>query len=86
MHSKGVALPRNMYDTTVADTVESSSGIIEFIEILNSSISSTKRTPASGALNIPATAAAAPQPRRIVIFRYDIPQYRAKLEPMAAPV
>ena len=68
MHSKGVALPRNMYDTTVADTVERSRGIMEFIEMLKRRISRTKRMPARGALNIPATAAAAPHPRRIVML------------------
>ena len=57
-----------MYDTTVADTVDSSSGIIEVIEMLKRRISSTKRTPARGALNIPDTAAAAPQPSRMVML------------------
>ncbi len=36
--------------------------------MLKSRISSTKRTPARGALNIPATAAAAPQTRSTVIL------------------
>ena len=52
----------------MAETVDSSSGIIEVIEMLKSRISSTKRTPARGALNIPATAAAAPQPSSTVIL------------------
>ena len=67
-HSKGVLRPRKMYETTVADTVERSNGIIEFIEILKRRISRTKRTPARGALNIPATAAAAPHPKRMVML------------------
>ncbi len=53
---------------TVAETVAISSGIMLVIEILNRSISNTKRTPARGALNMPATAAAAPQPKRMVML------------------
>ena len=59
---------------------------MEVIEILNRSISRVKSTPASGALNIPATAPAAPQPRRMVMFLYDSPMNLATLDPMAAPV
>ena len=86
VHWKGSSCPRKRYDTTAADTVESSSGIIEFIEMLNRRISKVKSTPASGALKMPAIAPAAPHPIRMVIPRWDIPAIRAKLEPMAAPV
>ena len=68
VHSKGVLLPRNREDPTVAETVDSNKGIMEFMEILKRSISSTNSTPARGALNIHATAAAAPHPRRIVML------------------
>lgn len=40
----------------------------DVIEILKRRISNVKRTPANGALKIPATAPAAPHPRRIVMF------------------
>ena len=43
-------------------------------------------TPAKGALKIPATAPAAPQPRSMVIFLYESPIYRATFDPIAAPV
>ena len=68
VHSKGGVMPRQTYETTVAEIVDRSSGRIEVIEILKSNISNVKSTPASGALKIPATAPDAPQPRRIVIF------------------
>ena len=68
VHSNGRASPRKMYETMVADTVENSSGIMEVMEMLNSRISNVNRTPASGALNMPATAPAAPQPRSMVMF------------------
>ncbi len=51
----------------MADTEENSSGRMDVIEILNISISSVKRTPAMGALKMPATAPAAPQPSSMVI-------------------
>ena len=56
------------------------------MDILNSSISRQNRIPAIGALNIPATAPAAPQQSRMVICRYDSPRERATFEPIAAPV
>ena len=59
---------------------------MDVIEMLKRRISSVKRTPARGALKIPATAPAAPQPRRMVIFLYDKPMYLATFEPIAAPV
>ena len=68
MHTKGSELPRKRYEMTVADTVESSKGIIEVIEMLNIRISRVKSTPARGALNMPATAPAAPQPRSMVML------------------
>ena len=86
VHSNGGWLPKTAYDTTVAEIVESNSGRIELMEILNRRISNVKSTPARGALNMPATAPAAPQPKRIVIFLYDSPIYLATFEPMAAPV
>ena len=71
---------------TVAEIVDSSNGRIEVIEMLKSRISSVKSTPASGALKIPATAPAAPHPRRRVMFLYDKPIFLPMLEPIAAPV
>ena len=62
-----------MYDTTVADTVDSSSGIIEVIEMLKRRISSTKRTPARGALNIPGD-------RPAGIFSAGTAQYLTNIE------
>ena len=76
----------NIYDITVADIVESSKGRIDDMEILKSNISRVNRTPAKGALKIPATAPAAPHPRRMVMFLYERPMYLATLEPIAAPV
>jgi hypothetical protein len=73
VQSNAGASPRKIYEITVAEIVESSNGRIDVIEILKSRISRVKRTPARGALKIPATAPAAPQPRRIVIFLYDRP-------------
>ena len=70
----------------MAETVDKSSGRIEVMEMLNRRISRVKSTPASGALNMPATAPAAPHPRRMVMFLYDSPVFLAILEPMAAPV
>ena len=81
----GVA-PRKMQDTMVAEIVEMSSGSIEFIDTLKSKISIVNSTPASGALKMPAMAPAAPQPRSMVMLRYDSPQTLPMLEPMAAPV
>ena len=49
VHSKGGLSPRKIYEITVADTVDRSSGRIDVIDILNRSISSVKRTPAKGA-------------------------------------
>jgi len=86
VHSKGGFNPRNIYETTVAEIVDNRSGSMDVMEMLKSSISSVKSTPAKGALNIPATAPAAPQPRRMVMFLYDSPIYRATFEPIAAPV
>ena len=86
VHSKGRASPRKIYETTVADIVERSNGSIDDMEMLKSRISSVKSTPARGALKIPATAPAAPQPKSMVIFLYDRPMYRATFDPMAAPV
>ena len=64
----GTSRPRNRYETVVAVTEESSSGRMEDMEMLNSSISRQNRIPAIGALKIPATAPAAPQHRRMVMF------------------
>ena len=64
-----VVCPRLIYETIVADTVEMSNGRIDDMEILKRRISRVKRTPASGALKMPATAPAAPQPRRMVMLR-----------------
>ena len=79
------SVPIKRYVTTVAVTDESSSGRMAFIDMLKSRISSVKSTPASGALKMPAMAAAAPQPSSIVMFLYDKPALRATTEPMAAP-
>ena len=68
VHSNGSESPRKMYDTIVAETDARRRGIIDVIEILKRRISNVKRTPANGALKIPATAPAAPHPRRIVMF------------------
>ena len=68
VHSNGRLSPRNIYDTIVADTVDNSNGIIDVMDILKRRISRVNRTPASGALKIPATAPAAPHPRRMVMF------------------
>ena len=68
VHSKGGLSPRNMYEITVAEIVDSSRGRMDVIEMLNRSISNVKSTPARGALKIPATAPAAPHPSRIVMF------------------
>lgn len=62
------AVARNIYDTIVAETVESSNGIIDVMDILKRRISNVKSTPASGALKIPATAPAAPHPSNMVMF------------------
>ena len=86
VHSKGSESPRKRYEITVADTVDISSGRMEVIEMLNRSISKVKSTPAKGALKMPATAPAAPQPKRMVMFLYDRPIFLAMFEPMAAPV
>ena len=59
---------------------------MDVMEMLKSRISKVKRTPAKGALKIPATAPAAPHPKRIVTFLYDSPIYLPTLEPIAAPV
>ena len=67
-HSNGRESPRKTYDITVADIVDISSGNIELMEMLKRRISRVKRTPARGALKIPATAPAAPQPSRMVMF------------------
>ena len=84
--SKATVLPRNKYDTVVAVIDEITNGSNDVIDILNSRISKVKSTPANGALNIPATAPAAPHPRRIVIFLYESPIALATFEPIAAPV
>ena len=72
-HSNGGFAPRKIYEITVAEMVESSSGRIELMEMLKRRISNVKSTPAKGALKMPATAPAAPQPSRMVIFLYDRP-------------
>ena len=64
-----VSRPRRRYDTIVADTEERSSGRSELMDRLNRRISRVNRTPASGALKMPATAPAAPQPSRSVMPR-----------------
>ena len=64
--SNSGSIPRKAYDTTVADTVESNKGRMEDIEILKSKISKVNNTPARGALKMPATAPAAPQPNKMV--------------------
>ena len=64
-----VSRPRMRYDTIVADTEDSNSGRSELIDRLNRRISRVNSTPASGALKMPATAPAAPQPSRSVIPR-----------------
>jgi hypothetical protein len=71
---------------TVAEIVEISSGSIDDREMLNRRISIVNSTPARGALKMPAMAPAAPQPSRTVMLRYDRPQSRPRLLPMAAPV
>ena len=86
VHSKAGWSPKKIYEITVAEMVERRRGRIELMEILNRRISRVKRTPARGALNMPATAPAAPHPRRIVIFLYDRFMYLATFEPIAAPV
>ena len=67
--------PRKIKDTVVAVTADTSKGTIDVIDILNISISNVNRIPASGALNIPATAPAAPQPSRMVMFLYERPSF-----------
>ena len=52
MHSNGSASPRKIYETTVAEIVDSSNGSIEDMEMLKRRISRVKRTPARGALKI----------------------------------
>ena len=71
--SNGGSIPKNIYETTVAEIVEISNGRIDVMEILKRRISNVNRTPASGALKIPETAPAAPHPRRSVIFLYESP-------------
>ena len=78
--------PIQTYDTTVAVSVEMSSGIIELMEILKRSISKVKRMPARGALKMPAMAPAAPHPKRTVIPLYERCALRPMLLPNAAPV
>ena len=63
----------------VAETVEIRRGRIEDIEILKRSISNVNKTPASGALKIPATAPAAPEAKKVE----QKPAAQAK--PAAAP-
>ena len=64
---KGVPGPVARYDTTVAVSVLMSRGIMLPRLMLNSSISSVNRMPASGALKMPAIAPAAPHPTSTVI-------------------
>ena len=78
--------PSTKYETIVAVTDDSSNGRIDDIDRLNSNISKVNSTPAIGALKIPATAPAAPQPRSMVMFLYDRPKALATFEPIAAPV
>ena len=68
VHENGVDLPRIRLETTVADTEETSRGIIDVMEMLKRRISRVNSTPASGALKIPAMAPAAPHPSRIVML------------------
>ena len=83
---KATSLPKKRYDIAVAVTVDINRGSIDVIEMLKRRISNVKRIPAIGALKIPATAPAAPQPKRIVICLYERPSTLAIFEPMAAPV
>ena len=69
LHWKTASCPLHRYATTVAETVESSSGSSEVIEMLKRRISIVKRMPASGALKMPAMAPAAPQPSIRVMSR-----------------
>ena len=85
-HANGDSGPMKTYDTTVAVRVEISNGIIELMEMLNRRISKVKRTPASGALKIPAIAPAAPQPSKTVTPLYESFAARPMLLPKAAPV
>ena len=66
--------------------VEINSGSIDDREMLKSRISIVNSTPARGALKMPAMAPAAPQPSRTVILRYESPDQRPRLLPIAAPV
>ena len=66
--SKATASPISKYVTVVEVTLLSTNGRMLVMDMLNINISSVNKTPAIGALNIPAIAPAAPQPRRSVTF------------------
>ena len=69
-----------------AVTDEMSRGSSEVIVRSIMSTSSVNTSPAMGALKMPATAPAAPQPTRSISVRCSILKMPPRLEPMAEPV
>ena len=69
-----------------AVTLEISSGMSDDMVRSISKTSIVNTNPAMGALKIPDTAPAAPQPTRSIIVRASTRNKRPKLEPIAEPV
>jgi hypothetical protein len=80
------SIPVSIYDTTVAVTAVTSRGMIDDMVRSKSSTSITKRMPATGALNMPAMAPAAPHPTRIIKLCCSSLKNLPMLDPMAEPV
>ena len=79
-------LPIRKYATVEAERAEIKRGTAVVIVMSNMSTSRVNRTPASGALKIPAMAPAAPHPSKSFTPRRLTRKNRPMLEPMALPV
>ena len=80
------SVPVKMYDTVAAVTLEMSNGMSDDMVRSMSSTSMVNTSPAIGALNIPATAPAAPQPTSSIMVRASTRNNLPKLDPIAEPV
>ena len=81
-----VSVPMSMYESVAAVTLEMSRGSNDDIvrSIISTSITNTR--PVIGALKIPDTAPAAPQPISSIITFFSILKSRPRFEPIAEPV
>ena len=80
------SVPEKTYDIVAAVTDEMSRGKTDVIVKSSMSTSMTKTSPAIGALKIPATAPAAPQPTSSMSVFCSMRKSRPRFDPMAAPV